>query len=108
MKHIIYPGVLEVDDIIHDVIKKDNKKEYTRSVKKLLTSNLNGGNVIKAINTYSAFLTLFQGVKKWNKNETGTVEPHSTDIQILRTVSFVPTKSSYIFSKINLPNTDTG
>ena len=33
--------------------------------------------------------------------------PLNTDTQILRTVSFVPTKSSYIFSKINLLNTDT-
>ena len=30
-----------------------------------------------------------------------TVEPRSTDTRFIRTVSFVPTKSSYIFSKIN-------
>ena len=37
-----------------------------------------------------------------------TVEPRSTYTRILRTLSFVPTKSSYIFSKINQLNTDTG
>ena len=33
--------------------------------------------------------------------------PLNTDTRILRTVSFVPTKLSYIFSKINPLNTDT-
>ena len=37
-----------------------------------------------------------------------TVEPRSTDTRFIRTVSFVPTKSSYIFSKINPLYTDTG
>ena len=32
---------------------------------------------------------------------TGTVEPRSTDTRFIRTISFVPAESSYIFSKIN-------
>ena len=43
-----YLGVLEVDDIMHEVMKT-NMKEYTRRVKKTLTSKLKSGNVIKAI-----------------------------------------------------------
>ena len=47
-------------------------------------------------------------VKEENLN-VDTVEPHSTDTRILRTVSFVPTrKNLYIFSKINPLNTDAG
>ena len=34
--------------------------------------------------------------------------PLNTDTRIVRTVSFVPTKMSYIFTKINPLNTDTG
>ena len=34
--------------------------------------------------------------------------PLNTDTRFIRTVSFVPTKSSYIFSKINPLYTDTG
>ena len=34
--------------------------------------------------------------------------PLNTDTCFIRTVSFVPTKSSYIFSKINPLYTDTG
>ena len=37
-----------------------------------------------------------------------TVEPRSTDTRFTRTVSFVPTKSSYIFSKFNPLYTDNG
>ena len=45
-----YLGVLEVDDIIHEVMKT-NMKKYTRRAKKAFTSKLKGGNVIKAINS---------------------------------------------------------
>ena len=34
--------------------------------------------------------------------------PLNTDTRFIRTVSFVPTESSYIFSKINPLYTDTG
>ena len=36
------------------------------------------------------------------------MEPRSTDTIFIRTVSFVPTKSSYIFCKINLLYMDNG
>ena len=39
---------------------------------------------------------------------TCTLEARSTYTRFIRTVSFVPTKSSYIFSKINPLYTDTG
>ena len=42
-----YLGVLEADDIIHDEVKIIIKKEYSRRVKKTLSSKLNAGNVIK-------------------------------------------------------------
>ena len=34
--------------------------------------------------------------------------PLNTDTHFIQTVSFVPTKSSYVFSKINPLYTDTG
>ena len=37
----------------------------------------------------------------------GTVEPRFTDTSLLRTISFVPGESPYIFSKFNPLNTDT-
>ena len=37
----------------------------------------------------------------------GTVAPRFTDTSLLRTISFVPGESPYIFSKFNPLNTDT-
>ena len=55
--------------------------------------------------------TLFFFAKKWRNDVT--VEPRSMDTRLIRTVSFVPTKSWYIFSKITRfirtpVNTDNG
>ena len=44
----------------------------------------------------------------FNISQKLTVEPRSTDTRFIQTVSFVPTKSSYIFCKINPLNTDNG
>ncbi|XP_069983749.1 uncharacterized protein [Penaeus vannamei] len=41
-----YLGVLEVDGIKHDQMKDQVKKEYTRRVRNILKSKLNGGNII--------------------------------------------------------------
>ena len=46
-----YLGVLEVDDIKQTETKQNVQKEYFRRVRKILKSKLNGGNIIKAINT---------------------------------------------------------
>ena len=43
-----YPGILEVDAIKHDEMKKQLKKEYIRRDRNILKSNLNGGNIISA------------------------------------------------------------
>ena len=52
---------LEVDDVMHEVMKTNMTKEYTRRVKKVLTSKLKGGNVIKAINSWAVSLRRCSG-----------------------------------------------
>ena len=65
-KHL---GVLEVDDIVHEV-KKTNMKECNERVKKVLTSKLKSGNAIKAINSWAVSLLQYSGgVINWTKNE---------------------------------------
>ena len=46
-----YLGVLEGDGMPHDMMKKKIGKKYLRRVTKVAQSNLNGGNLISAINT---------------------------------------------------------
>ena len=64
-----YRGVLEVDNIMHEVMKS-NMEEYTRRVKKALTSKLKSGKVIKAVNNWAVSLLQYSGgVINWTMNE---------------------------------------
>ena len=51
-----YLGILEADDNMHEEVKRSMKKEYIRRVKKTLSSKLNAGNVIKAIDSWAVSL----------------------------------------------------
>nr|XP_027229447.1 uncharacterized protein LOC113821177 [Penaeus vannamei] len=65
-----YLGVLEVDGIKHDQMKDQVKKEYTRRVRNILKSKLNGGNIISAINSRAVSVVRYgTGIIKWTKNE---------------------------------------
>ncbi len=46
-----YLGIFEADSIKHEQMKQRVRMKYFRRVRKILKSKLNGGNVIKAINT---------------------------------------------------------
>ncbi|XP_069997569.1 uncharacterized protein [Penaeus vannamei] len=65
-----YLGVLEVDGIKHDQMKDQVKKEYTRRVRNILKSKLNGGNIISAINSRAVSVVRYgAGIIKGTKNE---------------------------------------
>ena len=48
-----YLGILEADDIMHTEMKDKIKKEYYRRVRQLTPSKLNGGNTIRAVNSWA-------------------------------------------------------
>ena len=48
-----YLGIIERGDIAHEEMKQKTRKEYMDRVRKVMKSKLNGGNVIKAINTWA-------------------------------------------------------
>ena len=56
-----YLGVLEASEIKSKEIREKVRSEYTRRVKLLLESQLNGGNVIKAINTWAVAVLRYSG-----------------------------------------------
>ena len=56
-----YFGMLEADDIMYYEVKRSMKKEYIRRGKKTLSSKLNAGNVIKAINSWAVSLLRYSG-----------------------------------------------
>ena len=47
-----YLGVLEADKFLEEKMKLNVSKEYIRRLRKVLTSKLSGGNLVRGINTY--------------------------------------------------------
>ena len=48
-----YLGVLQVENVKHRQVKKQTSTGYTNRVPKILTSKVNGGNTIQAINNWA-------------------------------------------------------
>ena len=65
-----YLGVLEACEIKSGLMKKSTIDEYKRRLRLLLRSKLNGGNMIKAINTWAvSVLRYTAGILSWTKEE---------------------------------------
>ena len=61
-----YLDILEAYDIKNEEMKNSVSKEYFRRIKKILKSQLNGGNVVNAINSKAA-ATIRYGAGKRRK-----------------------------------------
>ena len=65
-----YLGVLEAEKMKMEEMKEKTRKEYYRRTRKVLESNLNGGNIIKAINTWAvAAVRYTAGIVDWTIEE---------------------------------------
>ena len=51
-----YLGILEAEQVLHGKMKENVQSEYFRRVRKILESKLNGGNLVKGINTWAVSL----------------------------------------------------
>ena len=61
-----YLGILQADDIKHKQVKKKTLSEYNKRVRKILKSKLNGGNIIKAINSWAVPVVRYTaGIIDW-------------------------------------------
>ena len=79
-----YLGILESDQIKMKEMKEKVTKEYKRRIKLLLESKLNGGNVIKAINTWAvAVLRYSGGILDWNKDELQNMDRKTRKIMTM-------------------------
>ena len=69
-EHYKYLGMLEADTIKQDIMKGKIKAEYFKRVKKVLKSDLNAGNVVKAINVWAVSAFRYSsGILDWTKAE---------------------------------------
>ena len=65
-----YFGILEVDRFLGDEMKLKVSKEYFTRLKKVLKSNLNGGNLVQGVNTSAvSFLSYSAAFVSWRKCE---------------------------------------
>ena len=51
-----YLGILEADKFLEEKMKLNLSKEYIRSLRKVLRSKLNGGNLVSGVNTWAVYL----------------------------------------------------
>ena len=65
-----YLGMPQADQIRHQEMKDKIAKEYKRRVRKILETKLNGGNLIKGINTWAVSLLRYSAAfLDWTKFE---------------------------------------
>ena len=70
-----YLGVLEADEVMVKEMKDKVKKEYYRRVRKMLETQLNSGNVFKAINTWAVSVVRYSAAfLGWSRLELEEID----------------------------------
>ena len=70
-----YLGIVELDKIKEDEMKKKTIKEYKRRLRLILKSKLNGKNKVTAINTWAvAVFRHGAGILQWKESELKNVD----------------------------------
>lgn len=65
-----YLGILEADRMKMEEMKEKVRKEYYKRLRKVLESKLNGGNIVKAMNTWAvAAVRYTAGILDWTVDE---------------------------------------
>ena len=70
-----YLGVLQAEEIKHSEMKEKATAEYRKRLRKILKSKLNGGNIIKAMNTWATPVIRYTaGVINWTQAELADLD----------------------------------
>ena len=79
-----YLGVLEADKIKMEEMKNKVRKDYYRRIRKVLQSKLNGGNVIKAMNSWAvAAVRYTAGIVDWKVDELKNMDRKTRKIMTM-------------------------
>ena len=66
-KHL---GILEADEFLEEKMKLHVSKKYIRRLRKVLKSKLNGGNLVRGVNTWAVSLLRYSAAFfSWRKGE---------------------------------------
>lgn len=76
-----YLGMLEADSIKQTIMKEKTREEYFKRLKKILKSDLNAGNVVKAINTWAVSAFRYSsGILDWTRAELARMDTKTRKI----------------------------
>ena len=65
-----YLGILEAHKLLEEKMKLNVSKEYIRRLRKILKSKLNGGNLVRGVNTCAvSLLPYLAAFVSWRKSE---------------------------------------
>ena len=68
-------GILEADKFLEEKMKSNVSKEYIRRLRKFLKSKLNGGNLVRGINTWAVSLLRYSAAfVSWRKSELQAID----------------------------------
>ena len=70
-----YLGILGVHKFLEEKMKLNVLKEYVRRLRKVLKSKLNGGNLVRGVNTWAVFLLRYSAAfVSWRKSELQAID----------------------------------
>ena len=70
-----YLGILDADKFLEEKMKLNVSKEYIRRIRKVLKSKLNGGNLVRGVNTWAVSLLRYSAAFiSWRKNELQAID----------------------------------
>ena len=70
-----YLGILEADKFLEEKMTLNISKEYIRRLRKVLKSKLNGGNLVRGVNTWAVSLITYSAVfVSWRKSELQAID----------------------------------
>ena len=74
-----------MDDFKDESVKDRLSKEYVRRVKKVIRSKLNGGNMVRVINSWAVSLLRYSGgVVRWAKVELMNLDRKTRKLLIIQ------------------------
>ena len=70
-----YLGILEANKFLEEKMKLNVLKEYIRRLRKVLKSKLNGGNLVRGVNTWAVSLLRYSAAfVSWRKSELQAID----------------------------------
>ena len=74
-----YLGISDADKFLQEKMKLNVSKEYIRRIRKVLKSKLNGGNLVRGVNTWAVSLLRYSAAfVSWMKSKLQAIDRNSS------------------------------